>query len=375
MPIATTTLRWCLAATLAVLLQARAMAACDCPAPQKDSSGFLHLTADGKIALPENALGVLFWKKPALKTHRRDQKGNQILLEVPPKLKAKDFTIRDVTANRNLKVMLKHLDPGDQLGEPDITYYLMRKGAFGDDVAPREDMRILAEKYGLRDISHAVDDSAGLFRVAPAGGFIAGHVYEFENVEEDDDMEDDTAEVSVGPKLALSDSDKFSIQPQGQAVRKLLPVATAASCSARYAAIVQPVQYAIPAAREPYRHLLSFYTRQQFFGSDLGRTGAQPKVFLPYQYRSSVCAAAPAFGASETGPDKDIIFTGCPKLGVAPDRRLVRGYAAMLELEDTLHETPVLEMQFDQASGPACWRLRLTQDGGSASGWRDWLGE
>ncbi|UUZ52176.1 hypothetical protein LP419_21370 [Massilia sp. H-1] len=47
----------------------------------------------------------------------------------------------------------------------------------------------------------------------------------------------------------------------------------------------------------------------------------------------------------------------------------------MLELEDTLHETPVLDVAFDQASGPACWRLRLTQDGGSASGWRDWIGE
>ncbi|UUZ52178.1 hypothetical protein LP419_21380 [Massilia sp. H-1] len=79
---------------------------------------------------------------------------------MPPKLKVRDFTIRDVTAGRNLKVMLKRLDPGRQLGEADTTYYLMRKGAFGDDAAAREDMRILAEKYGLRDISQAVEESA-----------------------------------------------------------------------------------------------------------------------------------------------------------------------------------------------------------------------
>ncbi len=375
MPFALTTLSRCMAALLTVLtLQGSALAACDCATARPTSSGFLHLTREGKIALPENALGVLFWKKPELKTHSRDKKGNQILLEVPPKLKAKDFTIRDVTANRNLKVMLKRLDPGNQLGDTDPTYYLMRKGAFGDDT-PREDMRILAEKYGLRDISNAVDDSSGLFRIAPAGGFVAGHVYEFENVEEDEDMEDDTAEVAVGARVAIAETDKFALQPQGEATRKLLSVATASSCSARYAAIVQPVQYTMPAAREPYRHLLTFFTRQQFFGADLVRTGAQPKAFLAYQYRSDVCSPAPTWGSSESGPDRDLIFTGCPKLGIAPDRRLVRGYAGMLELEDTLHETPVLDVQFEQATGPACWRLRLTQDGGSASAWRDWLGE
>lgn len=375
MTFATTTLRWCTAAMLAVLLQAQATAACNCPAPRPESSGFLHLNKDGKIALPENALGVLFWKKSTLKTHSKDKKGNQILLEVPPKLKVKDFTIRDVTAGRSVKVMLKHLDPGDQLGDADINYYLMRKGAFTDDIVPHEDMRILAEKYGLRDISQAVDESTGLFRISPAGGFIAGHVYQFENVEEDDDMDDDTAEVSVGPRIAIAETDKFSLQPQGEAIRKLLPVATANSCSARYAAIVQPVSYAIPAAREPYRHLLTFFTRQQFFGADLTRTGAQARTFVPYQYRSNVCSAAPEFGTSESGADRDLIFTGCPKLGSAPDKRLVRGFAGMLELEDTLHETPVLDVKFDQASGPACWRLRLTQDGGSASGWRDLIGE
>jgi len=375
MPLATMTLRWCMFTLLAVLLQGPAMAACNCPAAQPDSSGFLHLNKDGKIALPENALGVLFWKKSALKVHSTDKKGNQILLEVPPKLKVKDFTIRDVTTGRSLKVMLKRLDPSRQLGEADTASYLLRKGAFGDDPIPREDMRTLAEKYGLRDISQAVVDSAGLFRVSPAGGFVAGHVYEFENVEEDDDMDDDTAEVTVGPRIAIADSDKFTIQPQGEATRRLLPVATANSCSARYAAIVQPVQYSMPAQREPYRHLLSFFTLQQFFGADLTRTGAAPRAFVPYQYRSNVCTGAPDFGASETGADKDIIFTGCPKLGAAPDKRLVRGFAGMLELEDALHETPVLDVRFDQASGPACWRLRLTQDGGSASGWRDWIGQ
>jgi hypothetical protein len=364
-----------MAATLAVLLQSQAFAACNCPAPRPEASGFLHLNKDGKIALPENALGVLFWKKPTLKTHSKDKKGNQILLEVPPKLKVRDFTIRDVTAGRNVKVMLKRIDPGQQLGEPDTTYFLMRKGAFADDAAAREDMRILAEKYGLRDISQAVEESAGLFRVAPAGGFVAGHVYEFENVEEDDDMDEDTAEVSVGARIAMAETDKFTLTLQGEATRKLLPVATANSCSARYAAIVQPVQYTVPAAREPYRHLLSFFTRQQFFGADLTRTGAQPRAFVPYQYRSNVCSEAPDFGASESGPDRDLIFTGCPKLGTAPDKRLVRGFAGMLELEDTLHDTPVLDVDFSQASGPACWRLRLTQDGGSASGWRDWIGE
>ncbi|UUZ52177.1 hypothetical protein LP419_21375 [Massilia sp. H-1] len=63
-------------------------------------------------------------------------------------------------------------------------------------------------------------------------GFVAGHVYEFENVEEDDDMDEDAAEVSVGARIAIGEGDKFALALQGEATRKLLPVATANSCSA-----------------------------------------------------------------------------------------------------------------------------------------------
>ncbi|UUZ46582.1 hypothetical protein LP420_21925 [Massilia sp. B-10] len=64
-----------MAATLAVLLQGQATAACNCPAPRPDTSGFLHLSKDGKLALPENALGVLFWKKLGPQDPQQGQEG------------------------------------------------------------------------------------------------------------------------------------------------------------------------------------------------------------------------------------------------------------------------------------------------------------
>ncbi|UUZ46581.1 hypothetical protein LP420_21920 [Massilia sp. B-10] len=165
---------------------------------------------------------------------------------MPPKLKVRDFTIRDVTAGRNLKVMLKRLDPGRQLGEADTTYYLMRKGA-PSATTPRHAKTCASwpKNTDCATSARRWKNRLSLFRVAAKHGFVAGHVYEFENVEEDDDMDEDAAEVSVGARIAIGEGDKFALALQGEATRKLLPVATANSCSARYAAIVQPVQYTV----------------------------------------------------------------------------------------------------------------------------------
>lgn len=375
MQLATTTLRRLAAATLLAWMFHAPALACSCERPQSDASGFLHLSKQASIELPANALGVLYFKKLELKTRTTDKNGNEVLTEAPPKLMAREFIIRDLTVNRVLKTKLTRLDLDLQLGDPSPSYFLIRKGAMTDEPARVDDVRLLADKHGLRDISAAVRDAAGLFRVAPAGGFIAGHTYSITTEREGTAAGVDRAEVVVGPRLVSSEGDKFALLAQGSATRELLTLAGGAGCSMKRAAIVQQLRYAIPAQREPYRHLLATFTRQQFFGADLTRFRAQPKAFVESDYRSEMCAPAPAFGASEAGPGKDLVYAGCPKMGGAPDRRQVRGYAGMLELEDTLHETAIVDVAFDKATGPGCWRLRMLEDGGSASALRGWFSD
>jgi len=375
MQLATTTLRRLAAATLLAWIFHAPAHACSCERAQSDASGFLHLSKQASIELPANALGVLYLKKLELKTRTSDKNGNEVLTEAPPKLVAREFIIRDLTVNRVLKAKLTRLDLDIQLGDPSPSYFLIRKGAMADEPAHVDDVRILADKHGLRDISAAVRDATGLFRVAPAGGFIAGHTYSITTEREGAPGGIDRAEVEVGPRLVNADTDKFALLADGSATRELLPLAGSASCSMKRAAIVQHLRYAIPAQREPYRHLLATFTRQQFFGADLTRFRAPPKTFVESDYRSATCAALPVFGASESGPGKDLVYAGCPKMGGAPDRRQVRGYAGMLELEDTLHETAIVDIAFDKATGPGCWRLRMLEDGGSASALRGWFSD
>lgn len=375
MQLATTMLRRLAAALLLACFFNAPAQACSCERAQADASGFLHLNAEASIELPANALGVLYFKKQELKTRTTDKNGNEVLTEAPPKLMAREFSIRDLTVNRALKTKLTRLDIDIQLGDPSPSYFLIRKGAMADEPAHVDDVRILADKHGLRDISAAVRDAAGLFRIAPVGGFIAGHTYSITTERDGAVGGVDRAEVVVGPRLVNSDSDKFALLAEGSATRELLTLAGSTSCRMKRAAIVQQLRYTIPAQREPYRHLLATFTRQQFFGADLTRFRAPPKVFVESDYRSETCAAPPAFGASESGAGKDLVYAGCPKMGGAPDRRQVRGYAGMLELEDTLHETAVVDIAFDKATGPGCWRLRMLEDGGSASALRGWFGD
>jgi hypothetical protein len=361
------------ALVLAFVVQTPALA-CKCRAPKGDGGSFLHLNKESRITLPENALGVLYLKQQDHKIRTQDARGNQVLTEIPPKLKAKDFVIRDQTTGRVLKTKLTRIDVDVQLGDASRSYFLLRKGAIApEEPALTDNAILLAEKHGLRDISAAVRDAAGLFRIAPAGGFIAGHSYAITAAIDDDDEAMDKAEVLIGPRLALSENDKFTLTPQGAPARELLDLAQDASCTIKRAAIVQQLRYAIPPQREPYRHLLATFTQQQFFGADLKRFRAPPKTFIDSDYRAHQCSEAPAFGASEAGAGKDLVYASCDK--GEPERRQVRGFAGMLELEDTLHETPVLELRFGEATGPGCWRLRLVEDGGSAPSLRGWIGE
>ncbi len=108
-------------------------------------------------------------------------------------------------------------------------------------------------------------------------------------------------------------------------------------------AAVQRLQYAVPPQRAAYPHLLVAFTSEKVAAG----------AFAARTYIERSCGHGPPdFGTSALGQGKDLLFAECPAWMASFQRRQVRGRAGMLELEDTLRTTPVLDVDLGQASGP-----------------------
>ena len=308
--------------SMLALACARALA-CSCDFVAARPSGFLHVAEDGSIALPANALGVLFiepdkiWNKPA---------------PVPPA--QGDFKIMDASTGHPVDAVLTKLNIDAQLDK----------------------------EYGRAPGTNETR-GAGLFRVAPLGGFVAGHTYFFGYREFREPLSvRSNATVKVGARLPVSPADRFTIAPQGEPVRQMLGLSAGSMCSRAGAAVVQKLEYALPPTRTAYRHLLVAFTGEQFFGREPGWIGQRRSGFVPVSYSSSSCSQSPAFGTSDVGQGKEMVYARCPTFFGKYNWRQVRGLAGMLELEDKLHQTPVLDVRFSKAAGPYCWVLRLKEE-------------
>jgi len=333
------------AAMLSVMFAALALApsasACSCSNPIPQGSEFLHLGEGDRISLPANALGVLFQRRLDLDVIDSDRQGNEILGTLPQRLDPEQFMIEDLTAKRRLKAVLTPLNLDAQLGNP--RSYFLRKEGGGKD----------------RDVSAEVRLAKGLFRVSPAGGFVEGHTYSFVIFEPR--SIGGMANVIVGPPLPRTRGDnRIALVPQGTPSGETLTMASGGMCSAERARIVQRLSYAVPEQRRAYRHLLMAFTSQQFFGRELAEFDIAPGAFVQTAYSSHMCGSGrSSLGRSELGEGKDLVSIECPEFGVKPERRLVRGHVGMLELDDALQTTPVLEVAFARSSVFACMLLRV----------------
>jgi hypothetical protein len=68
------------------------------------------------------------------------------------------------------------------------------------------------------------------------------------------------------------------------------------------------------------------------------------------RYVSSSCDF-PSFGGSNLGALKELAYSTCD---VAPAARKAKALVGMLELDDRLVETDVIDIRLDMATGPAC---------------------
>ena len=315
------------AALLCALLPGAAAAlACSCVAPPE--SAFLHV-APGKdrqptIYLPANARGMLFHARPMLQWEGSDREGHTRLAALPPPLTAARFTINEVKSGKRVEAVVTPLFT-DQI----------------DALTGRQ--RYVLDKT-TRDISADVRKAFGLFRVVPAGGFVSGRSYRVTYTPASGAAM--TVIARLGPAVVQAPGQVFSLQLDGPAVRRLLPVVdTGGACSKDLAAAVQSLRIGLPSRYEAYRNNISYFVLQrQASGFDIRR------------YVSNSCDVPP-FGGSNLGALKELAYSSCSQPAAA---RKAKALVGMLELDDKLQETETIEIRFDKAGGPACSALNQT---------------
>lgn len=300
--------------------------ACSCVAPPE--SAFLHVVAgkdrQATIYLPANARGMLFHARPMLEWEGSDRDGQTRLAALPPPLTAARFTIHELKSGKRIDAVVSSLFT-DQI----------------DALTGRQ--RYVLDKT-TRDISAEVRKAFGLFRVVPAGGFVSGRAYRVSYAPAAGAPV--TVLVRLGPAVVQVPGQAFSLQPEGPALRRLLPVVdSGGACSNELAAAVQALRIGLPPRYEAYRSNISYFVLQrQGSGYDLRR------------YVSNSCDVPP-FGGSNLGPLRELAYSSCSQPAAA---RKAKALVGMLELEDRLQETETIEIRFDQAGGPPCSALNQT---------------
>jgi hypothetical protein len=308
---------------LAALLAAAplgAALACSCaPAAQ---ALFLH-TAPGKdlrqtAYLPANAIGVLFHAQPMLSIYRFDKAGTPVLDKLPPALEATHFTVTETGTGKRITPVVTRL-----------------QSAQLDALAPAPKSYLGMDG---KDASAGVRRAAGVFRVGPEGGFVAGRSYRIRYQSKDGTAIE--TDVKLGPALKRAAADEFALRADGLPVRRMLSRPSGGgSCSDDAPALVQTLRFALPAAYEPYRAAMSFFVQQ-----DSG------KGYATTQYVPNICAQVP-FGGSSSGALTELASAEC---GSTPKPARAKGFVGLLELDDKLVETAPLEIPFHKATGPSC---------------------
>lgn len=351
-----------LAAILALAIPFSA-SACSCTFDYPLPGTFLHLSGDGRITLPANALGVLYLKPAQLDVHSDDRNGTVVLKSLPPKLDPAYFNVFDEQAGRAVEAVLTPVDIDAQLGRP-RSYYLFKEGVMPAGRARESGaaLRAAVKKYGLRDVSAQVKSAVGLFRLAPAGGFIEGHRYSILPGTVGMRGGHQAATIVVGPPLRAGGTGKILLALARHPQAELLTVAAGSMCSAKAAVLVGRLEYRLPERHKQYQNLLMTFTFEQFLGRQLNNPARTPGRFMETTYRADTCSRGALLGTSAAGPGKELILAQCPKLGEQADPRLVRGYAGILEIDQALQPVAGLTVPFDQSGSVHCWLMGLGHD-------------
>lgn len=295
---------WLLISTLPTISHA-----CSCVV--SNQTGFVHAGED--LRLPSNAKGVLFLAAE-----------NDLWRDVT----AQSFQIRQHDNERPLSAEIRWLDIEDQMG------------------SSQKEIKRSKERNGL-------------FRVSPVGGFLEGKTYtiRFSDGIRHSSMYADSITFATEQPLPITSAADFRLNIVGSPSGRLLEFPAGGICSEERGVVAQDLLFSIPENYRPYsRYLLQFVDYRMRRGSS---TPDESK-FKSWIYRPSMCSQI-GFGKSQFGPAKDVFASSC--VGQGPESTVdVRGFVGFLEMEDQLHATKVVEIDFSKVDRSECSRHRFLKE-------------
>jgi hypothetical protein len=332
---------------LAAVMWQQAALACSCA--RVEQAGFIH-AAVGQ--LPSNARGAVFLQPQALSgAFRALEEGVHIYTALPGIVPPSSFAITSDLDQGLLPVQITPLAlPGaaDGMAAPRSFRFAHAadQASFGDG-SRAMDWKAMLSSGRLIDIGAQVAAASRLLRVGPAGGFKAGGKYTISYKGNTDNWHYpatvahaiDTAPVDVAGAA-------YALALDGPAQRKPIAQAAGGSCTAWSAEIVQEFHYVVPASEQGYAKAMVYFSA---FRDDKAASKSNGR-FAPLVYRPSNCAG-PELGATSRGNGNDHVSTRC---GPAPGRVSIRGWAGLLEVEDSLRPTGVTQIDFANAHGSSC---------------------
>ena len=133
----------------------------------------------------------------------------------------------------------------------------------------------------------------------------------------------------------------YTLAVDGPPSSRLLELSTNdGGCGAHEPAAVQPFRYVLPEGYDAYRSAMMYVS--------VSRSGTTP--FAAINYRPSLCSPRIP-GATFPGEGRDLVYAKCATANPGVE---IRGLAGLLEVEDRLQSTNVVQVDFSKAAGLSC---------------------
>ncbi|MYM66925.1 hypothetical protein GTP45_08800 [Pseudoduganella sp. FT55W] len=185
-----------------------------------------------------------------------------------------------------------------------------------------------------------------LARVAPVGGFKPGAHYTIRYMNNKERWRYPAqTDFFIDAEPLKLDGAGAQLVLDGAPARQLLQLATnSGMCSSQQPAVVQNFHYELPAAYQPYKSAV--YYRTDFDGDPVP------------PYSGSLCGDR-AFGATAMGDAREVVYNNCetPKGRVS-----IQGWAALLEVEDSVRPTNVLTSDLSAAQAGSCTAFGILKE-------------
>ena len=316
-----------------------------CSCIYSQPAGFIHVNA---TRLPSNARGALFLP-PAQNWYAIAHPADGVVIYggAPQSLSPSDFAVTANGKPGRLAVEITALnlqrDADSASYERALRFASKETQALFEKHPTPIDWESMLKAGTLVEISAAT----GLVRVGPVGGFKVGVRYKIEYTGTTNSWTYPAQVEHTIDAASLQTGDaKYGLALDGLAQRRLLNFPASGACSSLEPATVQNFHYVVPDSHKPYQEALLYFSESRAEPPDVAKRGR----FKDLHYRSSLCERH-HFGEAALGQGAELIAAAC---GPGAGRASIRGWVGMLEVEDRLRPTELVQVDFDNTNGGSC---------------------